>query len=88
MLPLQVRARILAGCTQLLPSLAAAEPVEDWVGLRPGRSSVRLEIEELPLLPGGGTLPVVHNCGHGGSGLTLAWGCAGDVVEALKKRFA
>lgn len=35
-------------------------------------------------LPGSGRLEdlrVVHNYGHGGSGLTLAWGTAGDAVQ-------
>lgn len=27
---------------------------------------------------------VIHNYGHGGSGVTLSWGCAHDVVNILK----
>ena len=30
-------------------------------------------------------LKVVHNYGHGGSGVTLHWGCAGDVVALARK---
>lgn len=46
-----------------------------------------------PFRPGGVRLagdrlrdgrPVVHNYGHGGSGFSLAWGCAGDVVDLLE----
>lgn len=51
------------------------------VGLRPGRPSVRLEKEALQLESRSAPLPVVHNYGHGGAGLTLAWGCAKDVVQ-------
>jgi D-amino-acid oxidase len=45
------------------------------VGLRPARPAVRLEAEPRA----GGT--VVHCYGHGGAGVTLAWGCAEDVVS-------
>jgi D-amino-acid oxidase len=47
------------------------------VGLRPFRKSgVRLERDRLQ---DGRT--VVHNYGHGGSGFTLSWGCAREVVS-------
>ena len=45
------------------------------MGLRPGRSPLRLESEEVR------SVPVVHCYGHGGSGITLAMGCAEDVVS-------
>ncbi len=65
--------------------------VSDWVGLRPGRTRLRLEVERGggggtgggAVAPGGAPL-VVHNYGHGGAGLTLAWGCAGEVVRLLR----
>ncbi len=46
-----------------------------WAGLRPYRDPLRLESELLE-----GKL-IVHNYGHGGSGITLAMGCAEDVVK-------
>jgi D-amino-acid oxidase len=50
-------------------------------GIRPFRpQGVRLELDRVD------QMPVIHDYGHGGSGLTLSWGCARDVralVEAL-----
>ena len=62
---------------EFLPILAGAkldqaDPVR--VGLRPFRGqSIRLEHE-----PG---TTIIHNYGHGGAGVTLSWGCAGDVAR-------
>jgi len=47
------------------------------VGLRPSRSEVRLEVEDI------GDRKVVHNYGHGGAGVTLSWGCAEEVVRLV-----
>lgn len=66
---------ILEKCSKIIPGLKDAEIIEDIVGLRPGRSEVRLEKEVLS----GKT--IIHNYGHGGSGVTLSWGCAEEVVE-------
>ena len=66
---------ILARCRKIVPSLAEAQVVSHAVGLRPGRSEVRLETVRLP----GGV--IVHNYGHGGGGMTLSWGCAEEVVR-------
>lgn len=44
---------------------------------------MRVEMEA-----GRSQVPVVHNYGHGGAGLTLAWGCAGDVVAMLAQELA
>jgi D-amino-acid oxidase len=30
-----------------------------------------------------GGRPLIHDYGHGGSGFTLSWGCADEVVELL-----
>ncbi len=62
------------------PELKSARVLEHLVGLRPGRSSVRLEAETLA----DGKL-VVHNYGHGGAGVTVSWGCAEEVVSLVGK---
>jgi D-amino-acid oxidase len=66
-------------CREFLPMLAAAEPDEREpvrVGLRPCRPrNVRVEREP--------DRRIVHNYGHGGSGVTLSWGCAAEVVEIV-----
>jgi D-amino-acid oxidase len=70
------REAILKRCSEVVPSLAAAEVVASWVGLRPGRAGVRLEVEQRAEGPS-----IVHNYGHGGSGLTLGWGCALEAAD-------
>ena len=70
-------AAVLRRCEALLPVLAGAPVLSTWAGLRPVRDAVRLEAAQL----GDGT-PVVHNYGHGGSGVVVSWGCA-RVVAAL-----
>jgi D-amino-acid oxidase len=69
-------AAILARCADIAPAVAGATVLDSVVGLRPGRAEVRVELDR-DLLP----VPVVHNYGHGGAGLTIGWGCARDVTE-------
>jgi len=71
---------ILDKCRKIIPKLGDAEVIEDLVGLRPGRTEVRLEREE-----NSGKF-LIHNYGHGGSGVTLSWGCADEVVELANGR--
>jgi len=67
---------IVRRCAALRPELAGARVLGHRVGLRPARDAVRLERE---LLPGGRVL--VHNYGHGGAGVTVAWGCAEEAAR-------
>ncbi|OPD54062.1 FAD-dependent oxidoreductase [Bacillus anthracis] len=66
-------------CKEFFPPLEkavidACEPVR--TGLRPFRKqSVRLE--RVP------NSSIIHNYGHGGSGLTFSWGCALQVLEII-----
>ena len=67
---------ILARCRDLAPELERATVLDHVVGLRPARPAVRLERDDRP----GITQTLIHNYGHGGSGITLSWGCARDVA--------
>ncbi|MFE6097505.1 NAD(P)/FAD-dependent oxidoreductase [Streptomyces massasporeus] len=66
---------IVRRCAALRPEIAGARVLEHRVGPRPTRPSVRLEREALP----DGRL-LVHNYGHGGAGVTVAWGCAEEAA--------
>ena len=48
---------------------------DDGTGIRPCRTTVRLEMETVD------GQRIVHNYGHGGAGVTLSWGCAVEVVS-------
>ncbi|XP_037498916.1 D-amino-acid oxidase [Rhipicephalus sanguineus] len=79
-----IASKIWNGCLELAPSLKNAKVIGHFVGLRPGRNPVRIEREDFTFKHGVGKVPVIHNYGHGGSGITIAWGCAGDVVRLVQ----
>lgn len=71
------------GCCRILPSLKSVEVSEEWVGLRPGRANIRIEAEVVGSSKGREVM-VIHNYGHGGSGVTLSWGCALEVLKIIE----
>jgi D-amino-acid oxidase len=74
----ETAAGILRRCTRLEPRLRGVEVLEHKVGLRPGRPEIRLERED-------GVIPRIHNYGHGGSGITLSWGCAEETLRLVQE---
>jgi len=70
-------AAIVRRCAAVAPALHNAPIVTHRVGIRPSRSQVRVERERLR------SRHVIHNYGHGGSGFSLSWGCAREVVELV-----
>jgi len=72
-------ARILAECSRVL-NIKKPKVLDERVGLRPFRKSgVRVERDRLR-----DGRAVIHNYGHGGSGFTLSWGCARQVLGMAK----
>lgn len=71
---------IIERCKSILPELGDlldGDILGVQCGLRPVRSSVRVERERLDK----GWL--FHNYGHGGAGFTLAWGCAEEICAMI-----
>jgi D-amino-acid oxidase len=68
---------ILERCAAVEPRVRDARVLEHQVGLRPARSVVRVEAEA------GNGARLVHNYGHGGTGVGLSWGCAREVVALV-----
>jgi D-amino-acid oxidase len=75
----RVAADIQRRCAALEPRLVGAEVLEHKAGLRPGRPEIRLEREAAAHGP-----PRIHNYGHGGSGVTLSWGCAEETLRLVR----
>ena len=68
--------QIVAECSRAL-KIEQPNVLAERVGLRPFRKSgLRLERNHLD-----DGRPVIHNYGHGGSGFTLSWGCAHEVLD-------
>lgn len=76
---LATSAAIIERCREIVPALREASVIEDLVGLRPGRPTVRVEED----FSHDGHARILHNYGHGGSGITIGWGCAYDVADLL-----
>jgi D-amino-acid oxidase len=67
---------IVRGNKRILPWLTLKAVRASYAGVRPYRhGGVRLESEHVQ------GKPIVHNYGHGGSGITLCWGCAHLALE-------
>lgn len=54
--------------------------IKETVGFRPTRNTVRLEAEQLSE-----DCLLIHNYGHGGTGFTLSWGCAKNVLQLVQE---
>jgi len=67
---------IFARCRALVPDVATIHATRR--GIRPVRSSVRVELDEID------GARVIHNYGHGGAGFTVSWGCALRVLELVR----
>jgi D-amino-acid oxidase len=71
--------QIVTECSRVL-NIEKSKIIAERVGLRPFRKSgVRLERDRLR----DGRI-VIHNYGHGGSGFTLSWGCARQVLDIAR----
>lgn len=66
--------QLLQNAYEVFPELKQQKIIGSWAGLRPYRPIVRVEKEN----------NTIHNYGHGGSGFTLAFGCAEEVVQMMQ----
>ncbi|KAK3085214.1 hypothetical protein FSP39_000025 [Pinctada imbricata] len=73
---------ILKRCYELLPSLKGSQIEDVWTGLRPLRTPLRVEKEIVEFQSG--HLKVVHNYGHGASGITLSWGTSLEAADLVR----
>ncbi|XP_069463859.1 D-aspartate oxidase isoform X2 [Ambystoma mexicanum] len=76
-----VSKEIFDRCCALEPSLQVVKETKERVGLRPTRTTVRVEKEVL--LQNGRRLNVVHNYGHGGGGFSVHRGTAKEATHLV-----
>lgn len=75
--PETTKRMIIKRCAEIEPKLWDAQVITTREGLRPTRAEVRTERVDL------NGVPLIHNYGHGGAGLTLSWGCAKEVQRLI-----
>lgn len=66
--------RMLQKAQALEARFASSKVIDTRVGFRPCRATVRLE-------PDRSDEKLIHNYGHGGSGVSISWGCAQDLKK-------
>ncbi|MEO5892738.1 MAG: FAD-dependent oxidoreductase [Ferruginibacter sp.] len=71
--------QLLKNAYEVFPVLKKQQVTGSWAGIRPYRAEVRLEREK--------NKNIIHNYGHGGSGFTLAFGCAETVAAIVAADF-
>lgn len=69
---------IIERCAAIDPRVAGAPVRAHRVGLRPTRPIIRCEAD-----PAVTSYRLLHNYGHGGAGVSLSWGCAGEMRSLL-----
>uniref|UniRef100_A0A8C4RYU7 D-aspartate oxidase n=3 Tax=Erpetoichthys calabaricus TaxID=27687 RepID=A0A8C4RYU7_ERPCA len=74
---------IFERCCELEPSLKKSQVCSKLVGLRPTRNSLRLEREFF--VHGNRQVPIIHNYGHGGGGISIHWGTALEATQLVKE---
>ncbi|KAF4084191.1 hypothetical protein AMELA_G00125600 [Ameiurus melas] len=74
---------IMERCSKLVPALRTAQVLGEKVGLRPGRSKLRLEREWLQVQER--QVPLVHNYGHASWGISLSWGTALEALDLVRR---
>lgn len=74
------REDIIARCRAVDARVSNRSIIKETVGFRPTRNTVRLEAEQLSE-----DCLLIHNYGHGGTGFTLSWGCAENVLQLVQE---
>ena len=65
--------------------LQNAEILEEWVGLRPCRSALRVDRERKLLGAEWKPMWIVNNYGQGPLGVAVSWGCAVSACELVQE---
>lgn len=77
-----VAAGIVARCEDIEPRLRGLPILQHRVGLRPTREPMRVEYQPPSTAA---RAHILHNYGHGGSGVSLSWGCARELLAMVAR---
>jgi len=79
----QERERLLLNASLMGIDTSRAKPIGEWVGFRPCRPTVRLDLDQQYQSDVNDQIKIVHNYGHGGSGWTVYVGAAKAAADLL-----